>query len=148
MTHTSTLFDFAAELEREAHAAQEPQAPADVRPLSPAERLARRARDKERLQPVVLDLARRRGGEGIIASEVITEAITRGVFTGQESRMAPRAYSWVGPWLAQLARRGHLVEKRINGMRVRRKAERDASHANENLVYLHPEHAGASQVAA
>lgn len=48
-----------------------------------------------------------------------------------------RAYSWVGPWLAALARVGLLVEFRIAGQSVRRRSSRPSSHGNLQVVYLH-----------
>jgi hypothetical protein len=111
--------------------------------LTDAERKAKRDRWQEQLRPLVLDLARRRGPEGITASEVITAGILAGVLNGERAFLThhPRVYSWVGSWLAQLARAGALRAKtvRLEGggeIHVKRESERDASHGNANLVYV------------
>lgn len=102
-----------------------------------AERRRIRARDQERLEPLMRDLARRRGPEGITAAELIAEGITRGVFTGQETAMGQqRALSWIGPWLAALAKRGVLARRMDDGVEVRRRSERAQSHGNLQLVYV------------
>lgn len=107
-----------------------------------AERRRIRARDQERLLPIVTALAARRGAEGITASEVITEAVLRGVLTGQETAVSQRALSWIGPWLAQLARRGTLAPLTRAGMVVRRRSDREASHGNLQVCYVAPQYAG------
>lgn len=51
-----------------------------------------------------------------------------------------RSLSWMGPWLAGLARRGALAAFFVEGVPVSRRAtERDASHGNAHRVYLHPD---------
>src|SRR5689334_10912693 len=87
-----------------------------------------RERLQERLEPVALQLAERRSHEGIIAADVIAEAVTLGLLTGQEWRAAPRAYSWVGPWLAALARAGKLAPKMSGYVHARRCSDRERSH--------------------
>lgn len=96
---------------------------------------------KERLLPIVRDLASRRGIEGITASEVISEAITRGILPGPAPRTNPRRDAFMGPWLAQLARDRVLAPKLVQGFHVRRKSEREASHQNEGRVYVAPDYA-------
>jgi hypothetical protein len=92
---------------------------------------------QERLQPRILALANAAGPEGIIASEVIAAAIANwGIWTGEEWRSNPRAYSMVGPFLAVLARRGLLDQKRVQGFHVSRKSDRDKSHGSNNLIYV------------
>lgn len=49
-----------------------------------------------------------------------------------------RAFSWVGPWMAQLAREGKLREFCLAGQVVRRRSTRPDSHGNLQIVYLHP----------
>lgn len=111
--------------------------------LTPEERRARElGRLRERAEPIAVVFALRRGGEGITASELIPELVDRGVLTGQESHFEPRAYAWIGPFLAGLAglaRRGALAPRLIHGIHVRRASERRDSHRNENRVYLHPD---------
>jgi hypothetical protein len=113
--------------------------------LSFAERRRERERLAERLTPIMRALAKRRGPEGITASEVIAEAIVAGVLWGEPTFIEsyPRVYAWIGPWLAQLARRGSLVPKLVElpgggQLHVTRIAERGASHRNRNAVYLDP----------
>lgn len=49
-----------------------------------------------------------------------------------------RAWSWVGPWMASLAREGHLSEYVAGGQIVRRRSTRPGTHGNLGIVYLHP----------
>lgn len=116
--------------------------------LSDEERRQQRERWKQLLLPIVLELAARRGGEGITASEVQTEGMLRGVLWGERSFLTanPRVYSFIGAWLSQLANDGALVPKvyRIEGggsVKARRESERDPSHGNSAFVYLHPREA-------
>jgi hypothetical protein len=109
---------------------------------SPVERKRDRDRLKERLLPVVLELARRRGGEGITASEVLAEALVLGIVTPAPAT-DPRRHAWIGPWLAVLAKGGQLAPKTVRlpdggTLHVTRKSQRHGSHANKNDVYLHP----------
>ncbi|HKW09726.1 MAG TPA: hypothetical protein VJO33_05055 [Gemmatimonadaceae bacterium] len=106
--------------------------------VTPAQRRRERERLQQRLEPITLALAERRGPEGVIAADVISEAVVRGLLTGQEWRSAPRAYSWVGPWLASLARAGKLAPKMAGPVHARRKSDREASHSNSQLVYVAP----------
>lgn len=51
-----------------------------------------------------------------------------------------RSLSWVGPWLAGVARSGRLAPFFVEGVPVSRRAtRRDASHGNAHRVYLHPD---------
>lgn len=111
--------------------------------LTEDERRRQRERWQEQLLPLVRDLARRRGPEGITASEVMAEGITKGVLPGERSFLTahPRVFSWIGAWMAQLARTGTLRAKtaRIEGggeLHLKRTSERDASHSNANLIYV------------
>jgi hypothetical protein len=56
-----------------------------------------------------------------------------------------RAFSWVGPWLAKLARAGSLAEFQLAGQLVRRRSSRPSSHGNLQVVYLHPTDRRAAQ---
>lgn len=49
-----------------------------------------------------------------------------------------RAWSWVGPWLAAIARDGKLSEFVLGGQVVRRRSMRKESHGNLQIVYLDP----------
>ena len=49
-----------------------------------------------------------------------------------------RAWSWVGPWLAQLAKGGALVALEHEGAPVYRRSTRPDSHGNLGRVYVHP----------
>lgn len=49
-----------------------------------------------------------------------------------------RAWSWVGPWMASLAREGHLSEYLAGGQIVRRRSTRPGTHGNLGIVYLDP----------
>jgi hypothetical protein len=115
--------------------------------LTERQRREQRTRWIDLLTPITIALAKRRGPEGITASEVTSEAILCGYLWGEAAffERYPRVYAWIGPWLGQLARRGHLVPKVIpipgGQLQVSRKSERGASHRNRNAVYLHPEFA-------
>jgi hypothetical protein len=113
--------------------------PSLVDRLTAADRRREVVRVQERLEPIVLGMADRYGAEGITASDVIAEAILGGILTGQEWRQHPRAYSWVGPWLAGLARAGKLKALAYsNDVPVRRRSERSPSHRNLQQVYIAP----------
>lgn len=116
--------------------------------LTDAARRQQRERWIELLTPIMRSLAKRRGAEGITASEVVSAGITLGVLWGEASFIEryPRVYAWVGPWLAQVARRGGLAPKVVEvpgggQVHVQRKSERGASHRNRNGIYLDPEFA-------
>ena len=105
-----------------------------------------RARDvdrlKERLLPVVLEMAERRGPEGITASEVLSEGLVRSILLPAPAH-DPRRHSWIGPWLGSLARAGQLAAKMVRlpdggTLHVKRKSDRHASKQNENGIYLDP----------
>jgi hypothetical protein len=109
---------------------------------TPAQRKADRERLKERLLPLVLALAKRRGPEGITASEVLAEALVVGTLTPAPSH-DPRRHAWLGPWLGQLARLGILTPKMVRlpdggTLHVTRKSVRHTSKQNAGGVYLDP----------
>jgi hypothetical protein len=111
--------------------------------LTDAEREAQRERWKERLLPVVLDLADRCGPEGFIAADVQSEGITRGILNGEASFLSANrnAYSFLGGWLSVLAEQGVIGRYMLplaNGgaLQLERKSERDASHGNKGKVYV------------
>ena len=109
---------------------------------NPVQRKHDRERTRERLLPVVRELASKRGPEGITASDLLAEALVRGILTPAPGH-DPRRHSWLGGWLAALARAGELAPKLVRlpdggTLHVTRKSERYASHANANRIYLHP----------
>ena len=109
---------------------------------NPQQRKADRDRTKERLLPVVRELAIRRGPEGITASEVLAEALVRSILPPAPAH-DPRRHSWLGGWLASLARAGELAPKMVRlpdggTLHVTRKSERHASHRNDGRIYLDP----------
>jgi hypothetical protein len=129
-------------------------APADNRPAwvqtwattSPAQRKAIRESWERALEPIAIELADRRGGEGITASELLTEAILRGVLWGERSFLKVpanrRIYSFIGPMLRRLAREQKLAPKKLplvgGGFVIAsRVSDRPDSHGNENDIYLH-----------
>lgn len=106
-------------------------------PLTSANRRADRERLKERLLPRIVELAKARGAEGFTAADVVSAAIADwGIFTGDEWRGNQRAYAWLGPWLAALARNGTLAPLLAGGFHVRRRSTRERSHSNDGLVYV------------
>jgi hypothetical protein len=116
--------------------------------MTPAQQKAQRDRWKELLRPVVLELVQRRGAEGIIAGDVIAEGIVRGILWGERTflKQYGRAYSFIGPWLAQLAAAGTIAavtERLSNGstIHVTRTSERSLSHRNAGGVYVAREYA-------
>lgn len=122
----------------------QPPAPHKPEPPTKEEREAAIARVQEKTEPVLIELARRRvtargpfAVEGVTADDawLIATDFAEAALIGTGAR----AWSWLGPWLASLARRGVLVPYTIRGHKVRRQARaRDASHGNAHVVYLHP----------
>lgn len=109
---------------------------------TPTERKRDVERLKERLLPVVRELATRRGHEGITASEVLAEALVLAIVL-PASATDPRRHSWIGPWLSSLATRGVLVPKTVrlpdgSLLHVSRRSQRHKSHKNPNGIYLDP----------
>lgn len=109
----------------------------ELAPLTVAvRRLARQAIQAHLLPHVVL-MAARRGGEGLTADDVRYRARVVGLIT--DGAPEQRSLSWIGPWLAGLARRGILVEKLGPDNRpVERPSLRKAAHGNLQVVYLSP----------
>jgi hypothetical protein len=110
---------------------------------SPVERKRDVERLKERLLPIVCDMAKRRGPEGVTASEVLAEGLVLGILTPAPSH-DPRRYAFIGPWLAALAHLGILAPKTVklpdgSLLHVKRKSLRHSSHANPNAIYISPE---------
>lgn len=98
------------------------------------ERKRERLSIQGRLLYHVLDLGKRSGAEGFTASEVQELARARGIITGEAA--AQRAYAWIGPWLAGLAKR-KLIRHRLDllGQSMQRRSVRPASHGNRQDIY-------------
>jgi hypothetical protein len=117
--------------------------------LNPAER-ERRA-NIARVQELVLDelLAAARSSvdrfesPGVTADHVhaIAKRHPQSALLGQ----GQRAWSWVGPWLADLALEGQLAAFVLNGQPVLRRSTRPEAHGNRQSVYLHPSDQRAAQ---
>ena len=96
---------------------------------------------KRALLDHVIDLAERTkhmpwaGERGFTAYDVREVAIAKQIAgTGDEEEQ--RAWSWIGPWLAVLARRGSIaVLKDAHGHVIERSSSRRESHANRQIVY-------------
>lgn len=73
---------------------------------------------------------------GVTGDDVheLLDAIPQSALIGSQ----PKARSWIGPWLASLARRGRLAPFEIMGMAVKRASTRPQAHGNPQTVYLHP----------
>lgn len=111
--------------------------------LTDAERKAQRERWKELLLPAVVELSARTAPIGVTASEVLAAGIERGILWGERSFVTkyPRIYSWVGGWLAQLAKEGIVTPKtaQVEGhgrIHLRRESDRELSHSNEGFIYV------------
>jgi hypothetical protein len=109
--------------------------------LTDAARKAQRERWKELLLPAVVELSA--APLGVTASEVIAAGIERNHLWGERAFLTkyPRIYSWVGGWLAQLAREGIVAPKtaQVEGhgrIHLRRESTRDLSHSNEGFIYV------------
>lgn len=107
-----------------------------------------RERLKQRLLPVVIALANTRGPEGFTASDVIAEGMVRGILLRDAVRLAPRLYSWVGPWLAGLAGDQVIAPKTValvggGSIQVSAAACRDASKCRSVKLWVAMEHAAA-----
>jgi hypothetical protein len=111
--------------------------------LTEQQREAQRSRWKALLEPHVLELARKSGPEGIIASDVLSLGVTLGILNGERLfvKRHPRIYAFLGPWLGHLAEDGKLVPKMIrlpdgSLLHVKRKSTRLVSKGNQGAVYL------------
>lgn len=58
-----------------------------------------------------------------------------------------RAWSWIGPWLEELAREGALVALAQGGEPAYRRSARPGSHGNLQRIYVHPHDLRARRVA-
>jgi hypothetical protein len=74
---------------------------------------------------------------------VLAAAIEGKVLWGERAFLSryPRVYSWMGPFLAQLARAGTLKPLTITTeghgtIHLRRESSRDLSHDNSGLIYV------------
>lgn len=118
------------------------------RRLTDDDRRALRKRWSERLLPL-LNAMRKAvpTGHGVTAAELIDEAMRPSLCSGfgiilpATPASEPRIYSFVGPWMASLAKSGLLSRKvaRIEGggtVQLKREALRDEAHSNAGLIYL------------
>lgn len=74
--------------------------------------------------------------------EIVADAGLSAALGGQQ-----RAWSWVGPWLEELARAGQLVALEQGGGPAYRRSTRAGSHGNLGRIYLHPRDLRAQRVA-
>lgn len=123
-----------AEREREQTQAFQP---ADASAIDEA-----RERIQQLVYPDVLRLALSRANAetvpGIVADDVRQLIEVRGLSLPiPSSSERQRVWSWVGPWLASLARKGHLCEYKLHGLTVKRTSKRRGAHGNQQTVYLH-----------
>ncbi len=92
---------------------------------------------KAALLPRVLEEARRSANaipRGFTADDVRAIALELDLGTGEEREQ--RAWSWLGPWLGVLARRGQIgVLRDIGGRPLERKSVRGESHGNPQIIY-------------
>lgn len=72
---------------------------------------------------------------GITADDVhdLAKEIPQVALLGQQQR----AWSWVGPWLAEIEEAGAVARFMIGGETVRRASTRPGAHGNLQIVYLH-----------
>lgn len=121
-----------------------PRSPRSIeRPQSDADRAREEAIVKVKSR-VVEELLRRAQtrvdveySPGVVSDDVrqLAEGLPYAALLGRDQR----AWSWVGPWLAQLEREGALaVYRHSNGDPVRRKSARKDAHGNMQIVYLDP----------
>lgn len=77
---------------------------------------------------------------GVTADDVLAlcRQHPQSALVGVGKRDEQRAWSWVGPWLAQLDRAGALAELHLSGQKVYRRSTRPSSHGNLQVVYVHP----------
>jgi hypothetical protein len=127
----------------------DPKPALSFRPLNAEERAELRERIKAKVLPDLLKRARDRKNldenPGVTADDVHELARLAGHDTALGDEM--RAWSWVGPWLNGLARRGMLGELRDGGQVVKRASTRDGAHGNPQQVYLDPSDYRAKAVA-
>lgn len=88
-----------------------------------------------RLEPRILELAERRGAEGITASDFLAECYTNGWLT-RPPKGRERDHSFVGPVMVSLSKRGFLAPMMAGAHVVRRRSSRLVSHGNLGVVWL------------
>lgn len=112
-----------------------PPAPTD------AERLVAIERVKAAIVDDIIRLADKRRGLPLAQAGVTADDAHELAHKRPEAALIGakgRAWSWLGPWLASLARRGQLATFRVEGVPVTRRSNRDKAHGNAHAVYLHP----------
>ncbi|MBA3852913.1 MAG: hypothetical protein C0503_00780 [Gemmatimonas sp.] len=87
-----------------------------------------------------LDRRDRAENPGVTADDVLAlcRQHPQSALVASGKRDEQRAWSWVGPWLAQLDRAGALAELHLSGQKVYRRSTRPSSHGNLQVVYVHP----------
>lgn len=109
--------------------------------LTKEQRVAQRERWKERLLPIVEEFSETRGPEGFMASDVESRALSDHILPDGLIAVDFRVYSFIGPWLASLAKQRKIApktERLANGgvIHVKGKSERDDSNGNEGYRYV------------
>lgn len=108
------------------------------------------ARLKDAVLPLLIARAERRKdaptSPGVTADDVVE--IAQPVAFAALLGTGQRSWSWVGPWLASLARAGQLAEFVLAEQVVRRRSKRPDAHGNLQIVYLHPSDVRALRTAA
>lgn len=143
-----TVAEAEAEIRRDFQEPEAPEVPEPNRtlgdPLTKDERDAVVRRLQAIVKPGLLALAKGRVNLPLASTGVTAADVRRIADLSPFARLLGtrlRAWSWVGPWLATLAREGELVALRVEGMTVKRRVpreERAPSHGNEHVVYAHP----------
>lgn len=111
-----------------------------------ARRRKERERLKERMRPLVTQLAGLRGPAGFTASDVLALAIAEEIVPEETVRHHPADYSFVGPWLHQLADEGAIAPKtvKVEGgvrMQISAPAARGDSKARQVKLWVALEYA-------
>lgn len=119
-------------------ASAQTKAPASTRPPTDREQAIQRLKDAV-LEPLLARAVARKDrfeSPGVTADDVVQ--LAKGNHWSPLLGSGQRAWSWVGPWLASLAREDQLREYRVADQVVRRRSIRPGAHGNLQIVYLHP----------
>lgn len=109
---------------------------------SEAERAEWRERIKRDVEPDLLALALARARSPSVPKPGVTADDVHEIANRKRLHHllgdSQRAWSWVGIWLAKLARDGRLVKYRRSGIPMKRGSIRPGAHSNLQVIYLHP----------
>lgn len=135
-----TVDEAEAEIRHDFLEAEEQDPPAIAAPLTEAEREVVREGIKVLVAPRLVRRAEslvNAARPGVTADDVHELVADAGLSAALGTQQ--RAWSWVGPWLEELARDGALVALEQGGGPAYRRSTRAGSHGNLQRIYVHPD---------